>query len=1004
MVERMTQGLPWPRGRCDDEHMAGRAATQTLIARATELAALRTAVDRASSGDATTVLVAGEAGVGKSRLVEELMRTARDDGALVLLGRCVDVGDGELAYAPIAGALRSLSAHVDGTELDVALGPGRAELARLVPDLAGEDASPAAGPGAFGKARLFELLLGTLGRLGQRRPVVLVVEDLHWADGSTRDLMRFLVRSSAGERLALIATYRTDDIYRMHPLRPYLVELRRDARVERIDLARFSRAEFTDHVAAILGTLPSVASLDRLYERSEGNAFFTEELLAAAGSGELPASLRDALAVHLERLPPPAQRVVRVMAAAGRRVDHRLLERVAAVPADELSAAVRAALDARVIVPARDGRAYEFRHALLREAAYAELLPSEREALHAVLARELEADPELGGAAFAGEVAHHWHAAGERERALVASVRAGREAERVYAHPEALRHFQRALELWERAAPRARAGLDRVELAERAAEAASATGETQLAIALAQRAVELAEPERAGRAGRAGPQYARLARLLWDGGRGADALSVSARAIALTPPDRTAERARMLECHARLLLLTGRAQEAQAPIDEAIAIARELGDPEIEAATLATRIITMEGRADAGIAAGREALLAAQRCDDPDSLMRAYINAGEAFDHGGRVQDAIDLGREGIEHSRRLGMERAMGMHMQGEIAGRLVKLGRYEEAAEAIEQGLRLAPEGTAAVARHHAAAALAARRGDAAAAEAAEALSRASATEAGTGQSIARGTAALAELALWDGDAERAGAIVEQALALVRGAEYVWYSAPLYALGAWALADRALRARAAGADRDADEAHAAARGLLARLDDQLIDGGVPEVAAYRAQAHAELTRLVDAPSPAAWEDARRRWEWLGFPFHAAVCGWREAEALLLTGTDRERAAELLADARREAEALGARPLAAAVEALARRARIAIDVSGAGMPEEPPAGLTQRELEVLCLVAEGQTNRQIGAVLFISEKTVSVHVSRVLAKLGAANRAQAATIAHRLGIAAPPQ
>lgn len=238
-----------------------------------------------------------------------------------------------------------------------------------------------------------------------------------------------------------------------------------------------------------------------------------------------------------------------------------------------------------------------------------------------------------------------------------------------------------------------------MELAERAAEAASAAGEAQLAIALAQRAVELAGPEQTGR------QHALRARLLWDAGRGADALPVSVRALALTPADRTPERARMLESHARLLLLTGRAHDAQAPIDEAIAIAREVGERGIEAAVLATRAIAMEGRADAAIAAGREALFAAQRDGDPDTLMRAYINAAESLDHGGRVRDAIDLAREGLERSRHLGLQRVMGGHLQGEIAGRLVKLGRYEHAADAIDQGLRVAPEGTAAVAMHHAA-----------------------------------------------------------------------------------------------------------------------------------------------------------------------------------------------------------------------------------------------------------------------------------------------------------
>jgi DNA-binding CsgD family transcriptional regulator len=976
--------------------MCGRAATPGFVARVAELAALRAAVERVASGEAATVIVSGEAGVGKSRLVEELMRTARDEGALVLLGRCVDIGDGELAYTPIAGALRSLAAQVGEDELEAALGPGREELARLAPELAAPGAVSPRGSLASGQARLFELLLGALGRLGARRPVVLVVEDLHWADGSTRDLLRFLVRSAAAQRLAMIATYRSDDLDRAHPLRPYLVELRRDVRVVAVDLEPFSRAEFADHVAAIRGAPVPPATLDRLYERTEGNPFFTEELLAS-DTDRLPASLRDAMAVHLERLPAGARRVVRALAVAGRRVDHRLLERVAGVSADEFSSGLRAATDAGVVVPGAD-RAVEFRHALLRDAAYAELLPGEREALHAAVARELEAEPELGGAASAGELAHHWHRAGEHERALTASVRAGRAAERVYAHSEALRHFQHALELWEGAAPAARAELDQVELAERAAEAASAAGEAQLAIALARRAVELAEPERAGR------QNARLARLLWDAGRGPEALSASVSAIALAPPDRTPERARMLESHARLLLLTGRVQEAQAPIEEAIAIAREAGDHEVEAAALATRVIAMGERADAVVAAGREALRAARRNGDPDTLMRAYINAAEALDHAGRVQEAIDVAWVGIDESRRLGMERVMGVHMEGEVAGRLVKLGRHDEAAGAIEQGMRAVPEGAAALALHDAAATLAARRGDAAGVDAATALGRENADEAGSGQSTARGAAALAEAALWQGDDARAWATVEQALALVRGAEYLWYSASLYALGARALADRALRSRAAGDGHDAREADAVATGLLARLDDQLVDDDLPETAAYRAQGAAELTRLRDTPDPGAWKQARERWERLGFPFHAAVCGWREAEARLLAGEDRARAAQLLAASAQRAEELGAHPLAEAAEALARRARIALDPGGEPASDKPPAGLSSRETEVLRLMADGRTNREIGAELFISEKTVSSHVSRILTKLGVANRAEAATAAHHLGISAPPR
>ena len=298
--------------------MAPRAATPTLVARVAELAALRAVVERAAAGEAATAVVAGDAGVGKSRLVEELTRTARADGALVLLGRCVTCG--ELAYAPIAAALRSLAAQVDDPELEEVLGPAGRRSRASCP-ISPPRRSVRRRPGAVRQGAVVRARATTLGRLGRRRPVVLVIEDLHWADGSTRDLLRFLVRTADAERLALIATYRTDDLHRAHPLRPDLVELRRDARVQHIDLEPFSRAGFADHVAALLGELPSPASLDRLYERSEGNPFFTEELLAAAGSEDLPDSVRDAMAVQLERLPPAAERVVRV--TGGRRAARR---------------------------------------------------------------------------------------------------------------------------------------------------------------------------------------------------------------------------------------------------------------------------------------------------------------------------------------------------------------------------------------------------------------------------------------------------------------------------------------------------------------------------------------------------------------------------------------------------------------------------------------------------------------------------------------------------------
>jgi DNA-binding CsgD family transcriptional regulator/tetratricopeptide (TPR) repeat protein len=959
-----------------------------FVAREAELAALLDALARAERGESTTVLVGGDAGVGKSRLVAELVERARSDGALALVGRCIDVGDGELPYAPIAAALRSMAAQLDAAALDEALGPGRAELARLVPHLG--DAPPELA-GAFGRARLYELLLGALGRLGARAPVVLVLEDLHWADGSTRDLLRFLVRSAGAERLAIVGTYRTDEL--PGALRPFLVELGRDPHVSRVTLAPFTRAELGEHVAAIQGAAPEPAALDRLHERSEGNAFFAEELLAASGAGDLPASLREAMLAHLDRLPEPSRRLVRVVAAAGRRVHHRLLTAVAAQTDADLEAALRPAVSAGVLVP--DEHGYEFRHALLREAAYAEVMPGERARLHSALAQRLEADPALAGAdtTLAAELAYHWQAAGERERALAASVRAGEEAERMYAHPEALRHLQRALELW-----REGDGVDRTDLTEAAARAADAAGEHALAIALARRAVELVDDPP-----RAGALHTELARYLWNAGHEEDARAVAARAVDLLPDAATPERARALETHARVLLLTGHVHEGRAPLEEAIAIARDLNLQTVEAAALATLVIAGHGRAEEAVATGWAALQAARDAGTPETLMRAYTNAAEALDQAGSVGEAIDLSQEGMAVARRLGAVRTHGTLLAGDAALRLVKLGRLDEAATLIDEALGTAPSGKAAALLRQAAATLAARRGDAPGVAAAVADGHVEAPE------DARLAAAAAESALWQGEAQRAAAIVAEALARLEAGEFVLFSAPLYSLGAWAHTELALRALALRDEGEAVRARDAVVGLGVRLDVRRAEAAgspgaplrddiaPPEPAAHRAQVAAELGRIADRPDAEAWAQARRRWEALGFRFHVALCAWREAEALLATGGDRGRAAELLATARREAEVLGAMPLLAEIEALGRRGRLVPTTTGATAAQ---LGLSPRELEVLGLLADGRTNREIATELFISEKTVSVHVSRVLSKLDATNRTQAGAIARRVGLA----
>ena len=658
---------------------------------------------------------------------------------------------------------------------------------------------------------------------------------------------------------------------------------------------------------------------------------------------------------------------------------------------------------------AADAGTYEFRHALLRETAYSEVLPGERQPLHAALARELQDHPELaaGDSGLSAELAHHWHAAGEPELALTASVRAGEQAERVYAHPEALLHYQRALELCGRVTPAARARVDEVAISQAGARVADATGEHRLAIALARRAIELVDARR--EPVRAGVLHSALGRYLWEAGHSDEARPVAAPQSSRCRGNRLRTRA-VWSCRlACCCSAAGRAKRSNRLRRRSQSPAK-LGLQEIEAAAMTSQVIALHGHVREAADAGRAALRAAQEAGEPETLLRAYINAGVALEQAGDLQGAIDLALEGVEAARRTGAERGVGAHLKGNVAVRLVKLGRLEAAA-LVDDALRATPSGTDAAGLYQAAATIAALRGNGPGTDASVAKARAEASEAGAGMWGAGAEAAGAQLQLWRDNAGQAFAIVSRALEQIEGSEYALYSAPLYALGAWAQADLALRARASGRDAEVAQARVAAAELGARLEAHFPAGNTPpEPAGYCAQIEAELGRLEDASDAAAWEEARRQWQVLGFPFHGAVCAWREAEGLLGREGDRERATDLLAAALLDAQALGATPLAAEVEGLARRARIALpgreqesaSAADAGRVAMEETGLTPRELDVLRLVADGRTNREIGAELFISEKTVSVHVSRILAKLGAANRAQAATVAHRLGLSTP--
>ena len=991
--------------------MVGRVSSPRFVDRRRELGAIEAALARTRGGSGSVVFVGGEAGIGKSRLVSEVAGRAEREGMTVVVGECLPLGEGELPYAPVVGALRSLLAQREGSEFEAMLGCVRDDLAVLLPDLSSDRgglASPPIGEGS--QARLFEQLLAVLGTAARAQPLVLVVEDFQWADRSTCDFFSFFVRAARREPIALIVTYRSDELRRGHPLRHCALELERTGQALKVELGPFTRAEVREQVAAILDESPPAALVDRLLERSEGNPFFIEELLASSlQPGEpLPDSLRDTLLARVEARSTVVRDLLGIAAVTGRTVDHALLSAVAELSEDELTGALREAVENYLLAPDRTAVGYSFRHALLREAIYSDLLPGERRNLHLKVAQTLSAEPTLPGAKAAGaaELAHHWYAAGELPAALAAFVRAGVAAEGLCAPGKAWEHYERALEIWDRVAPEpGELPLERLEVLRRAAEAALMTGEEERAISLANdvlaRIDEHHDPIGAALA------YERLGRYLWIAGRDEDALLAYRRAVELMPDDPPSEeRALVLAAEGQALMLCDRTTESNSRCAQALAIARSVGAEAVEAHVLNTMCgnLSAIGQIDQAVRAASQARAIAGRLRLADELHRSYTNGGGALYQAGRVEESIAIAREGIASAGEFGVERHWGDFLRCELAGRLVHLGRWREAERLLEEVIDRSPTGVHAGMAYRCLGYLQVGLGEFDAA--ARALDRAEQhTRRSLGSmTLAPPAVARASLELWVGRPEAAAAVVSDCLQRVGDGEHVFFTARLYELGARACAD--LAARAPGDDLTKKRQTVSAERLLERLDGLIarITGVIPPVVlASRAACAAEYSRIGGAGDAALWADARRHRETCTNPYQAAYARWREAEALLASGGDRADVEVLVREAHALVEELGARPLREELETLARRARIELAQSGPAEPAPNAAierlELTRREIDVLGLLAGGLTNREIGAELFISDKTASVHVSRILTKLSVPNRAAAAAAAHHLGL-----
>ena len=972
--------------------MSARMRSPVLVGRAEHLAALDAALDRVRTGGSSTLLIGGEAGIGKSRLVSEFAAGAGAAGARVLAGGCLDLGADGLPFAPFAAVLRELVRDL-GADGVAALLPAHAtrEFARLLPEFgeADREADP-----AVARARLFEQMLTLLEHLAEAGPVVLIIEDAHWADPSTRDLTAFLIGSQQVlDGVLIVVTYRSDELHRTHPLRPLLAELGRLSWVERMELPRLGRLQADELVAHITGREPERWLADEIYLRGEGNPLFVEELLCCDGrlTAELPESLRDLLLAAAQRLPEETQELLRAASASGQRTGHALLAAVTGLAGDDLAPRLRPAVAANVLRADEDG--YAFRHALIREAIYDDLLPGERTRLHTRFAEVLGSD---AGLVAPGrgliEQAHHYYHAHDIPGALVSAWQAAAAAGHALAHAEQLTLLARVLELWDKVPDAAeRIGASHLLVLEEAATAARNADDTERGIAFATAALKEVDP--ATEPVRAALLLETRASLHKQNGK-ADPHADLAAALELVPPGvGDAARARVLISEAKHHP-EPHGPQGRAAAEEALSLAQRVGDAatQVNALCELACIESHSGNDAQALEILTDARSLARRAGALRPLLHVAINESHVLEGIGEHEQAAQVARAGIGNAQAYGLARTTGTFLAINVGEPLMSLGRWDEATEVIEHALALSPPQLNRFALRVLAGDIALRRGNlddarTLAATARTALSRSGYMGHKEGQYYLPLAHLETGLCLAEGrpaDARDAIAATVDGFDLVHDPRYAW---PILTVGA--------RACAAAAER-VDDLLGELRTLAGKMD---CSGPVQRASQLTFAAE---TGASPAGALARWDAVAAAWDQAGQPYELAVTTLRAGEAALAAG-DRDGAARRLRRAAELADGLGAHPLGEEVATLARSARLPMRAGRSGSGPAPGRlGLTTREFEVLRLVAAGRSNPEIAAELYISAKTASVHVSNILAKLGVSGRGEAAAAAHRLGLFSP--